>query len=84
MVRMLGYESREELLRADVSPHLYPTQAAKERFVRAIAERGALRNYEETLRRKDGSLLHTMQNISAGARCARQSSADARINAGCD
>jgi two-component system NtrC family sensor kinase len=65
MVRMLGYESREELLRADVSPHLYPTPAAKDRFVQAIAERGALRNYEETLRRKDGSLLHTLQNISA-------------------
>jgi len=65
MVRMLGYESREELLQADVSTHLYPTSAAKERLVRAIAERGALRNYEETLRRKDGSLLHTLQNISA-------------------
>src|SRR5271165_928502 len=65
MVRMLGYDSREELLRADVSPHLYPTIAAKKRFVAAIAERGTLRNYEETLRRKDGSLLHTMQNISA-------------------
>jgi PAS domain S-box-containing protein len=65
MVRMLGYESREELLQADVSPHLYPTPAAKERLVQAIAERGALRNYEETLRRKDGSLLHTLQNVSA-------------------
>jgi PAS domain S-box-containing protein len=65
LVRMLGYESAEELLQADVSPHLYPTPAAKERLVRAIAERGALRNYEETLRRKDGSLLHTLQNISA-------------------
>src|SRR5208283_342756 len=65
MVRMLGYESREELLRADVSPHLYPTREAKDRFVRAITEQGALRNYEETLRRKDGSLLHTVQNISA-------------------
>ncbi len=65
MVRMLGYGSREELLQADVSTHLYPTATAKERLVRAIAERGALRNYEETLRRKDGSLLHTLQNISA-------------------
>ena len=65
MVRMLGYESRDELLRADVSAHLYPTRAAKERLVQTIAERGALRNYEETLRRKDGSLLHTLQNISA-------------------
>src|SRR5215470_14408008 len=65
LVRMLGYESAEELLRADVSAHLYPTAAAKERLVAAINASGALRNYEETLRRKDGSLLHTLQNINA-------------------
>jgi PAS domain S-box-containing protein len=65
MVRMLGYGSREELLRADVSPHLYPVPEAREKFLRALAERGVLRNYEETLRRKDGTLLHTLQNISA-------------------
>ena len=65
MVRMLGYGSREELLRADVSPHLYPAPDARERFMRALAERGVLRNYEETLRRKDGALLHTLQNITA-------------------
>jgi PAS domain S-box-containing protein len=65
MVRMLGYESRDELLRADVSAHLYPTPAAKERLVAAINASGALRNYEETLRRKDGGLLHTLQNINA-------------------
>lgn len=65
MVRMLGYKSREELLRADVGPHLYPAPEARERFLRALAERGLLRNYEETLRRKDGTLLHTLQNITA-------------------
>jgi len=65
MVRMLGYESREELLRADVSAHLYPSPAAKERLAAAINAAGALRNYEETLRRKDGGLLHTLQNINA-------------------
>src|SRR6266852_5453618 len=65
MVRMLGYGSREELLRADVGPHLYPAPAARERFLRALAERGVLRNYEETLRKKDGAFLHTMQNITA-------------------
>ena len=65
MVRMLGYESRDELLRADVSAHLYPTPAAKERLVAAINASGALRNYEEALRRKDGGLLHTLQNIYA-------------------
>ena len=65
MVRMLGYASREELLRADVGPHLYPAPAARERFLQALAQRGVLRNYEETLRRKDGTLLHTLQNITA-------------------
>lgn len=65
MVRMLGYASREEMLRADVSPHLYPAPAARERFLQTLAERGVLRNYEETLRRKDGTLLHTLQNITA-------------------
>src|SRR3989449_8832236 len=65
MVRMLGYASREELLRADVSPHLYPAPGGRERFLQAVEERGVLRNYEETLRRKDGTLLHTLQNITA-------------------
>jgi PAS domain S-box-containing protein len=65
MVRMLGYASREDLLRADVSPHLYPAPSARERFLQALADRGVLRNYEETLRRKDGALLHTLQNITA-------------------
>jgi two-component system NtrC family sensor kinase len=65
MVRMLGYQSREELLRADVGPHLYPAPAARERFLQALSEHGVLRNYEETLRRKDGTLLHTLQNITA-------------------
>jgi len=65
MVRMLGYGSREELLRADVSAHLYPNPASRERVLQALAARGVLRNYEETLRRKDGSLLHTLQNVTA-------------------
>jgi PAS domain S-box-containing protein len=65
MVRMLGYASREELLRADVGPHLYPAPEAREKFLQALSERGVLRNYEETLRRKDGTLLHTLQNITA-------------------
>jgi PAS domain S-box-containing protein len=65
MVRMLGYDSREELLRADVNTHLYPASAERERFFSALSKRGVLRNYEETLRRKDGTLLHTLQNITA-------------------
>src|SRR5438045_5300210 len=62
---MLRYASREELLSADGSPHLYPAPEAHEKFLAALAEKGVLRNYEETRRRKDGTLLHTLQNITA-------------------
>src|ERR1700730_6896152 len=65
MVRMLGYASREELLRADVSPHLYPAPEAREKLLHALSKRGVLRNYEETLRRKQGPFVHTLQNITA-------------------
>ena len=65
MVRMLGYASREELLRDDVGAYLYPEPKARERLLDAIGKTGVLRNHEESLRRKDGTILHTLQNITA-------------------
>ncbi|HXN23293.1 MAG TPA: PAS domain S-box protein [Candidatus Dormibacteraeota bacterium] len=65
MVRMLGYSTREELLQTNISNHLYLAPERRRRFLEAIAERGVLRNYEEPLRRKDGTILHTLQNIFA-------------------
>src|SRR5215475_735826 len=64
MVRMLGYESRDELLRNDVGAYLYPAPEARERIMHELQLKGVLRNYEETLRRKDGTLLYTLQNIT--------------------
>jgi len=64
MVRMLGYESLDELLRNDVGSYLYPAPEARERILRELHTKGVLRNYEETLRRKDGTLLYTLQNIT--------------------
>ncbi|HWY45198.1 MAG TPA: PAS domain S-box protein [Candidatus Sulfotelmatobacter sp.] len=64
MVRMLGYESRDELLRNDVGSYLYPAPEAREHIMHELNAKGVLRNYEETLRRKDGTLLYTLQNIT--------------------
>ncbi len=64
MVRMLGYESRDELLRNDVGAYLYPAPEAREHILDELNAKGVLRNYEETLRRKDGTLLYTLQNIT--------------------
>jgi two-component system, NtrC family, sensor kinase len=65
MVRMLGYASREELLRDDVGAYLYPEPSARGRLLATIRKTGVLRNHEESLRRKDGTILHTLQNITA-------------------
>ncbi|HVO56683.1 MAG TPA: PAS domain S-box protein [Dongiaceae bacterium] len=65
MVRMLGYASREELLRDDVGAFLYPEPTARGRLLAAMRKTGGLRNHEESLRRKDGTILHTLQNITA-------------------
>ncbi|HSE49313.1 MAG TPA: PAS domain S-box protein [Terriglobales bacterium] len=65
LVRMLGYASRQELLELDISSRLYLHPDDRERFRKAIEERGMVRNYQEVLRRKDGTLVHTLQNSFA-------------------
>ncbi len=62
MVRMLGYESREELLQIDIPTELYLTPEQRERHSRILEEQGSLRNFEATLRRKDGSPIHVLIN----------------------
>jgi PAS domain S-box-containing protein len=65
LVRMLGYDSREELLNTDIPKNIYMFPDQRRRFTQQMEETGALRNFEETLRRKDGSLVHTLQNAFA-------------------
>ena len=62
MVRMLGYQSREELLQIDIPTQLYLTPEQRERHARLMDEQGHLRNFEATLRRKDGSPIHVLIN----------------------
>jgi PAS domain S-box-containing protein len=65
LVRMLGYESREQLLQVDIPRTLYVLPDQRNVFRTAIEGEGMLRNYEETLRKRDGSLIHTLQNAFA-------------------
>ncbi|HEX6879451.1 MAG TPA: PAS domain S-box protein, partial [Terriglobales bacterium] len=65
LVRMLGYESREELLQADINREIYPRPEDRLKFREAIESSGALRNYQEVLRRKDGGTIYTLQNAFA-------------------
>ena len=65
LVRMLGYESREQLLQIDIPSSIYLQPDQRQRFMAAMEKSGVVRNYEETLRRRDGSLVHTLQNAFA-------------------
>jgi PAS domain S-box-containing protein len=65
LVRMLGYESREQLLQIDIIKQLYVNPEQREWFRSAIEESGIMRNYEESLRKRDGSMIHTLQNAFA-------------------
>ncbi|HTK95045.1 MAG TPA: PAS domain S-box protein [Terriglobales bacterium] len=65
LVRILGYASREELLEIDIPARLYLQPDDRRRFKQQIEIAGAVRNYQEVLRRKDGTLVHTLQNSFA-------------------
>jgi len=62
MVRMLGYSSREDLLQIDIPTQLYFSPEQRQHHTRILQEQGALRNFEATLRRKDGSSIHVLIN----------------------
>jgi len=62
MVRMLGYRDREELLQIDIPTQLYLTPEQRQLHAKKMEEQGSLRNFEATLRRKDGSLIHVLIN----------------------
>jgi len=62
MVRMLGYSSREELLHIDIPTQLYFSPDQRERHSELMQEHGALRNFEATLQRKNGSPIHVLIN----------------------
>jgi two-component system NtrC family sensor kinase len=62
MVRMLGYGSREELLQIDIPSQLYFSAEQRVHHAEVMKENGHLRNFEATLRRKDGSPIHVLIN----------------------
>ena len=65
LVRMLGYASREEVLGSDLARQVFVHAEDWRRFSDTIERIGILRNYEVMMRRKDATVIHTLQNILA-------------------
>ncbi len=62
LVRMLGYTTREEVLKLDIETHVYVSSEQRDGIVRRLQEQGSVRNFEVTLRRRDGTLIHALEN----------------------
>ena len=60
---MLGYDSPEDLLNINAKA-LYFSVADRADFIEKIIEKKKLQNYEGRLKRKDGSALYVLENIS--------------------
>ena len=64
-VTMLGYTSREELTALDIGGVVYPVAEEREAFRKEIETHNYVRNFEITVRRKDGTLLTAAESCFA-------------------
>ncbi|HUJ31200.1 MAG TPA: ATP-binding protein [Candidatus Acidoferrum sp.] len=55
-MHMLGYDSREELLRVDIPSRIYIDSAERQRLKRLLHEYGEVTDFEFLFRRKDGDI----------------------------
>ena len=62
LVRMLGYQSREELLKLDPETQVYVSTEQRDQILKLLNEQGAVRNFEVSLRKRDGTLIHALEN----------------------
>jgi two-component system NtrC family sensor kinase len=65
LVRMLGHNSRTDLLQANIRTQISISPERYDEFSRLLLEQGTVRDCEQTLRRADGTLLHAIINAFA-------------------
>jgi PAS domain S-box-containing protein len=64
LMRMLGYDNREELLSVDLAT-VYVTRSDRERLKKLLQEHGSVADFEFEIRRKDGEVRTMMESSIA-------------------
>jgi len=64
-VRMLGYQTRAEVLALEIAREIYMTPEDRQNTVAAMNARGFLKNHEVVVRRKDGTSATLLENSFA-------------------
>src|SRR5438270_5557735 len=62
LVRMLDYQTREEVLKLDLQTQVYISAEQRDEITHQLNEKGAIRNFEVTLCRRDGTMIHALEN----------------------
>jgi PAS domain S-box-containing protein len=62
LVRMLGYQSRDEVLKLDLKTQVYISSEQRDEIDRRLSESGSVQNFEVTLCRRDGTMIHALEN----------------------
>jgi PAS domain S-box-containing protein len=65
LLRMTGYESREELLAIDIPTSIYANGSDRERLKRLLHEHGTVADFEFEMKRKDGELRTVLESSIA-------------------
>ncbi|MBS4029207.1 MAG: PAS domain S-box protein [Ignavibacteriales bacterium] len=63
-IEMLGYSSKDELFQSKVERDIYPNSREREVFEKLLLEKGVVRDFELTVRQKDGELRNVMVTAS--------------------
>ena len=63
--RILGYDTREELLCADIPGDLFVNSVDRERLMKLLRDHGSVSGFEFPMRRKDGEIITVMESSVA-------------------
>lgn len=64
-VQMLGYSSKQDLFRVDLTQSLFVNAEERRRFLAEMQQKGFVRNFEFTLQRKDGRQINVIESSFA-------------------
>jgi PAS domain S-box-containing protein len=62
MMRMTGFETREEMLGADIPGAMYANPADRERLKKLLQEHGTVADFEFEMKRKDGEIRTVLES----------------------
>jgi PAS domain S-box-containing protein len=65
LMRITGYENRDDLMRIDIGQTLYVNSADRERLRKILQEHGAVNDFEFEIRRKDGEVRTVSESSTA-------------------